>query len=350
MQRSPLLRFATVALTFIAAALCGLQNANAQNGLSGKEVVEQVCAECHETGVNGAPKIGDVAAWSARASAGLSALTQHALDGIRQMPAHGGQAQLSDLEIARAVTYMVNESGGDWVAPTTRSQIMKERTGEQVVKAVCSECHQEGKGGAPQIGDKKAWAPRLRQGLSYAVRSAIHGHGGMPPRGGAASLTDTEIRDAILYMFNPQAATATASALAPVETRTAPKGSYHVTVGGMDIYLGLVSADMLRSYPPESAERTMHGGIPDGNNWYHVNVSLLDKSTHAPIDNAQVDATVDELGMGGETKPLEALPIGEGSYGDYFRIKPGTPYRIIVSVRAPGSLASVRAEFTYEHE
>ena len=74
---------------------------------SGHEVVEQVCALCHSTGLNGAPRIGDVQAWKPLAAQGLSRLTQEALKGIRQMPPHGGNPGLSDLEIRRAVTYMV---------------------------------------------------------------------------------------------------------------------------------------------------------------------------------------------------------------------------------------------------
>jgi cytochrome c5 len=170
---------------------------------SGRDVVDDVCAACHETGAEGAPKIGDRQAWSSRASQGLSSLTRHALQGIRRMPAHGGRSDLSDLEIARAVTYMVNRSGGNWVEPASAQDLATERSGEQVVSAQCVKCHGEGVGGAPKIGDREAWVPRLSKGLGYLVNSAIHGHGGMPPRGGQASLTDSEIRSAILYMYNP---------------------------------------------------------------------------------------------------------------------------------------------------
>jgi cytochrome c5 len=60
--------------------------------------------------------------------------------------------------------------------------------------------------GAPKIGDKEDWIPRLKPGLDIVVRSAINGHGAMPPRGGMANLTDAEIRSAIIYMFNADAA------------------------------------------------------------------------------------------------------------------------------------------------
>jgi cytochrome c5 len=169
--------------------------------LSGKEVVDAVCANCHASGAKGAPRIGDHQAWSKRASRGLSGLTQNALKGIRQMPSHGGNQSLSDLEIKRAITYMVNQSGGKWTEPVDKKALPSPRTGEQIVKAQCIKCHEAGKGGAPKIGDRDAWIPRLKEGLDNTVRSAINGHGGMPARGGMANLTDAEMRSAVIYLF-----------------------------------------------------------------------------------------------------------------------------------------------------
>ncbi|HKW39381.1 MAG TPA: c-type cytochrome [Burkholderiales bacterium] len=169
--------------------------------LSGKEVVEAVCAKCHASGANGAPTIGDKQAWSKRAARGLSGLTANALQGIRKMPPHGGNQSLSDMEIKRAVAYMVNQSGGKWAEPIDKKAPPAPRTGEQIVKAQCIKCHGEGKGGAPKIADRDAWIPRLKDGLDNTVRSAINGHGGMPARGGMANLTDAEMRSAVIYLF-----------------------------------------------------------------------------------------------------------------------------------------------------
>lgn len=191
-------RIALVAL----AVSAGLLSREAAAQRSGKEVVESTCASCHATGEKGAPRIGDKKAWSKRAAAGLSSLTQNALKGIRNMPAHGGNSGLSDLELARGVAYMVNESGGKWTEPKTAADLKGERSGAQVVKAQCAKCHQDGKGGAPKIGDREAWNKRLSKGIDQATRSAIAGHGGMPPRGDKADLTDGEVRAAILHMFN----------------------------------------------------------------------------------------------------------------------------------------------------
>ena len=191
-------RFLSVALG-VAAAFVIPYEAAAQK--SGKEVVESTCVNCHGSGAQGAPKIGDRKAWRQRSAQGLSSLTISALKGIRNMPAHGGNPGLSDLELARAVAHMVNASGGKWTEPASAAELKAERTGAQVVKMQCAKCHQDGKGGAPKIGDRDAWIPRLKTGLDNTVRSAINGHGGMPARGGLANLTDAEVRSAVIYLF-----------------------------------------------------------------------------------------------------------------------------------------------------
>lgn len=169
---------------------------------SGKQVVEQVCGTCHASGARGAPKIGDKRAWAKREAEGLTALTQTALKGIRQMPPHGANFKLTDTEIKRGITYMVNESGGHWVEPISKTNPPGARTGEQIVAARCITCHGKGVNGAPRIGDRDAWISRVKQGLDVVVRSAINGHGAMPPRGGMADLTDAELRSAVIYMFS----------------------------------------------------------------------------------------------------------------------------------------------------
>jgi cytochrome c5 len=197
-----------LALTIFALmTLATAQDAVAQNAeRSGKEVVESLCVSCHGTGARGAPKIGDRKAWSKLATRGLSGLSKSALKGIRDMPPHGGNPNLTDTEIERAITYMVNQSGGHWAEPVSRTTRAAERTGEQIVSVRCSHCHRTGVNGAPKIGDKADWIPRLKPGLDVVVRSAINGHGAMPPRGGMANLSDAEIRSAIIYMFNGGAA------------------------------------------------------------------------------------------------------------------------------------------------
>lgn len=315
-------------------------------GRTGKQVVDTVCSACHATGLLGAPKIGDKKAWSKRAAQGLSSLTQHALDGVRNMPAHGGQPNLTDLEIAKAITYMVNQSGGHWVAPINPANFGKERSGEEIVATQCSKCHAKGVNGAPKIGDLKEWAPRVRNGLPYLLHSAIHGHGGMPPRGGEANLTDSELSSAILYMVNPASAHPTPQPTQVPES--AAMEPNHLVVDGVEIYLGYVTARSIRNLPASSPLRTMHGGIPEGANYYHVNVSLFDASTHTPINNAKVRMEFDWAGMAEQVVNMPRMAFeGGGSYGNYVQTQPGMGCSITLHITRPGTNGSVETKFEH---
>ena len=328
----------------VAVVLLAQQEARADR--TGKEVVESVCAACHATGAQGAPKVGDAQAWSKRASQGLTALTQHAITGIREMPAHGGNPNVTDFEIERAVTYMVNQSGGSWAEPIDKSSTRAERTGEQVVQAQCARCHRTGEGGAPKIGDRAAWTPRLKQGLNAAVRSAISGHGGMPARGGLADLTDAEIQSAVVYMFNP----ASGAGKGPTTPLAAVPAANRRTVGSTEVLLGVVAAESLRAQQAKrDAESKMHGGIPSGKGYYHVNISLIDSKTHGEITDAKVEVTVEDPVMRSETKSLELIAIDNRiSYGNYFQMPGKDPYKIGVRIQRPGTSAPISAKFDFK--
>jgi cytochrome c5 len=84
---------------------------------SGEQVTQEVCAACHATGALGAPKVGDKGAWGPRLSQGYDTLLKHALEGIRQMPARGGNPDLTDTEVAGALVYMANQAGASYKAP-----------------------------------------------------------------------------------------------------------------------------------------------------------------------------------------------------------------------------------------
>jgi cytochrome c5 len=88
---------------------------------TGKEIVESVCGACHMSGALGAPKIGDKAAWASHIPHGVDHMTQNAIKGIKQMPARGGNPDLTDLEISRAIVYMANQSGGNFPEPVAKA-------------------------------------------------------------------------------------------------------------------------------------------------------------------------------------------------------------------------------------
>ena len=77
---------------------------------SGEMVYNTVCKACHETGVAGAPKTGDKAAWAPRLATGNAALLKTAISGKGAMPPRGGGADLSDDELKSAVIYLTGKA------------------------------------------------------------------------------------------------------------------------------------------------------------------------------------------------------------------------------------------------
>ena len=76
------------------------------------------------------------------------------------------------------------------------------RKGEEIYASVCGACHETGAAGAPKAGDKAAWGPRLAQGYDGLVKSATAGKNAMPPKGGAADLTENELKRAVAFLAN----------------------------------------------------------------------------------------------------------------------------------------------------
>lgn len=85
--------------------------------LTGEEVYKSTCSACHATGAAGAPKFGDAGAWGPRLGDGQDKVIGYAVSGLRAMPAKGGNPDLDDVEVARAVVFMVNASGGKFKEP-----------------------------------------------------------------------------------------------------------------------------------------------------------------------------------------------------------------------------------------
>ena len=86
------------------------------------------------------------------------------------------------------------------VAPAAADAGGAPKSGEEVVQAVCSACHNTGAAGAPKTGDKAAWAPRIALGANTLYASVINGKGVMPARGGNPALSDDELKAAVDYL------------------------------------------------------------------------------------------------------------------------------------------------------
>jgi cytochrome c5 len=78
--------------------------------------------------------------------------------------------------------------------------------GKALYEKHCTVCHAVGIAGAPKLGDKALWKDRIAQGMDTLNMHAIKGFSGkkgmMPPKGGAMSLSDDQVKAAVQYMVD----------------------------------------------------------------------------------------------------------------------------------------------------
>ncbi|MEO8838904.1 MAG: c-type cytochrome [Herbaspirillum sp.] len=214
-----------------------LKDASAPKELkTGEQVYSTTCVACHGSGAAGAPKFGDNAAWSARIATGYDKVLGYALHGLNAMPPKGGNPDLDDVEVARAMVYMVNKSGGKFPEPAVpatpvaaapaeaaaavpvvaaaapapapvaaaapapaAAPVAAADAGKKLYDSTCMACHSTGAAGAPKFGDKAAWAPRIKQGIATLDEHAIKGFNAMPARGGSTA-SDEDMKAAVAYI------------------------------------------------------------------------------------------------------------------------------------------------------
>ncbi len=227
---------------------------------TGKEIVADVCGECHVEGSMGAPVIGSKD-WAERYERGFDALLKVAQEGKGDMPPRGDDPSLTDKDLMRAIAYMLKESGltppvidppkkegekkdaapksgespaatpagveptaspaaADQSAAVTGAtgsgtvglsermgqrefnpfdldSVPAERRGEAVFKVACKGCHEFM---PPRAGMKEDWQHVAVKGMDQLYRSVLMGTFGMPPKGGRLDLSDEDIKASVDYM------------------------------------------------------------------------------------------------------------------------------------------------------
>jgi len=142
----------------------------------------------------------------------------------------------------------------------------------------------------------------------------------MPSRGGLSDLTDTELRSAVVYLFNPAGPPPKAPALPPLAAN-------QKVVDGVEVFLGM---------------KPVKAGVQ------HLTITLRDAKTHAAIGDAQVEASVTNPVMGTDTRKLERVSVGKAvSYGSEFRVSGREPHVISVRVRRPDNPKLIEARFDF---
>lgn len=240
------------------AAVADAAGAAATPGFDAKGEYDKICAACHGSGLMGAPKFGDTAAWQARLDkhGSLDALVKQGIQGLGSMPPKGG-AGISDDQFHDVVVYLLENAnipqggssaaapaaGDSAAAPAAESKTetpavadnsaaapATENTTEapaaeaktEVAAAggasaprdpnfnpqgeydkLCATCHTIGLMNAPKLGDSAAWKERLDKagGLDGLVQQGIKGINAMPPKGGS-TVNDDQFHDLVVFFLD----------------------------------------------------------------------------------------------------------------------------------------------------
>lgn len=102
----------------------------------------------------------------------------------------------------QAVAERIKPVGEVTVGSAAQAAGAAARSGETIVTTVCAACHGSGAMGAPKIGDKAAWAPRIAQGEKVLIQAATNGIRAMPPKGTCADCSDAELKGAVEYLMS----------------------------------------------------------------------------------------------------------------------------------------------------
>ncbi len=225
---------------------------------TGKEIVEDVCGECHKEGSMGAPVIGITKDWAKRFANGFDSLLKTAQEGKGDMPPRGDDPSLTDKDLMRAIAFMLKESGlnppvidppkkdggkmgekaggdaagaaGDQPAPAEAAPapmpagseaaapeqstsavgaaepafdpfdlaaLPAEKRGEAVFEIACKGCHEFM---PPRTGVKEDWQQVAVKGMDQLYRSVLFGTFGMPPKGGHLDISDEDVKASVDYM------------------------------------------------------------------------------------------------------------------------------------------------------
>lgn len=199
------LAIATYLKTVVSEEYVGVPGSEAQPTLKrGKQVYINSCILCHQDGTMSAPLNGDGSNWYRRLkNSGLTGLYRHAIYGYNSMPVKGACVTCSDNDIIAATDYILNNSlsRSQWLDLASGRAAKYPANGKEIYDETCAACHNEGKGGAPKLGDKQVWAPLIAKNIDVLLENTLH-NDAHPKNGGCKQCTTGEVLEAVKYMVS----------------------------------------------------------------------------------------------------------------------------------------------------
>jgi len=165
-------------------------------------------------------------------------------------------------------------------------------------------------------------------------------------------MNPTPIRDTSAWK---PAAVKLAAWLVLASTPLAAQTVQPLRAGGMEVFYGLIPAEIVLGHLDQHSERSMHGGVPAWGEQFHLIVTLFDQGSGKRIHDAAIKATVFDTRrpgkrLGGPQKRLEPMLFaGAASYGNYFNMPGPAPYRIELEIRRQGATETVKMPIEYRH-
>lgn len=151
-------------------------------------------------------------------AAGLAACSQESKQEAQEAAsavASEVQAEASSVQAAAQEAAPSAEAASTEAKPEEKAEAKPEAKaeasvavdGQKVFEASCKMCHGGTIPGAPVVGKKDDWAPRIAKGKETLHKHALEGFNAMPAKGGNAGLSDDEVKAAVDYMANQSGAT-----------------------------------------------------------------------------------------------------------------------------------------------
>lgn len=168
---------------------------------TGHKVYESYCAVCHTSGAASAPKLGDTVEWEKRLKQGKSIVYDRAIHGFNSMPPKGTCTGCSDNAVKAAVDYLIlNDQSGTTSTISLQEIPLSLEVGKQIYQQHCAVCHDNGKLGAPILGDKTKWKPIIAKNIDVLFAHTIYGYKKMPAKGDCKNCSNSELEASVKYM------------------------------------------------------------------------------------------------------------------------------------------------------
>lgn len=116
----------------------------------------------------------------------------------------------------------------------------------------------------------------------------------------------------------------------------ADHGDTHQSVGGVEVYLGVIPFELIRGRQ-YMGHKDMHGGVPTSGSAYHLVAALFDEKSGVRLTAANVSASVAAPDFPASKKDLEPMEIsGVVTFGNYFNMSKHASNRVVLTIEVPG--------------